>query len=39
MKYLLDVASDAFEVIKLYPFDKFRFFGVFLGKAPSSKLY
>jgi len=39
LKYLFDVTSDAIEVIKLYPSDKFRFFGVCLGKAPSSKLY
>jgi hypothetical protein len=39
VKHLLDVASDAFEVIKLYPIDEFRFCGVFLSNAPSSKLH
>ncbi len=39
VKYLIDVGSDAFQVIELYPSDKFRFFGVCLGKAPNSKLY
>jgi hypothetical protein len=39
VKYLIDVASEAFQVIQLYPSDKFRFFGVCLGKAPNSKLY
>jgi hypothetical protein len=39
VKYLLDVGSEAFQLIELYPSDKFRFFGVCLGKAPNSKLY
>jgi hypothetical protein len=33
VKYPSNVASDVFEVIKIYLSDKFRFFGVCLGKA------
>jgi hypothetical protein len=39
VKYLIDVDSEAFQIIELYPSNKFRFFGVCLGKAPNSKLY
>jgi hypothetical protein len=39
VKYHIDVGYDAFQIIELYPSDKFRFFDVCLGKAPNSKLY
>jgi len=39
VKYLIDVGTEAFQIIELYPSEKFRFFGVCLGKDPNRKLY